>query len=284
MSRPSRGDAQYSVLIPWADRPQLEVSLRRNGPLLTRHGVEIVIVNAGGDYDSLIGIVNNAALPNVVAVNLPGATFNRSLCGNVAALVSTGQYVFVMDADIVLTSDIFTEALDDLQSGSRFVAIQRIRESESRSTTMGPLLEEIVSTTELVMVDGRRAVLRGRYSPRGVRGGDGLVLVACEHLRGVGGLSSNLIGWGYEDTDFQIRLQLVLGLERCEAGEVIHLTHDADRNMEEWRQKRNLCFQSYARGENRGTFDEDARNWAGHLVMFPASAQRRLPIGACLAS
>src|SRR5438045_575803 len=93
---------QYSVLIPWADRPQLEVSLIRNGPWLTRHGVEIVIVNAGGDYDRLVGIVTNAAIPNVVAVNLPGATFNRSLCRNVAALVSRSKYLFLMDAEIVL--------------------------------------------------------------------------------------------------------------------------------------------------------------------------------------
>lgn len=276
---------QYSLLIPWADRPQLEVTLKRNGPLLTRHGVEIVIVNAGGDYERLVGILREAAIPDAIAVNLPGATFNRSLCGNIAALVSRGTYLFLMDADIVLLSDIFSQALDDLRSGSRFVAIERIRESEPRSPEKWPLLEEIVCTNELVMVDGRRAVLRGRYSPRGVKAGDGLVLVAREHLRGVGGLSSSLTGWGYEDTDFQVRLQLLLGLERCEAGEVMHLTHEiGHRDMDRWRENRNLCFQSYGRGENRGTFDQDARAWAGRLVTFPPSADRHLPFEACAAS
>jgi len=262
----------FSVLIPWADRPQLEVSLRGNLRWLTRPGVETVIVNAGGDYDRLVGMVREAAMPNVVAVNLPGARFNRSLCGNVAALVSKGKYLFLMDADIVLMSDIFREALDELQSGSRFVAVKRIRESAPRQPQIWPGLAEIVCTTELLMVDGSRAVLRARYSPRGVRGGDGLVLVAREHFVGVGGLRSGLIGWGYEDTDLQIRLQLRFGLLRCEAGEVIHLTHDgADRNMEQWRRNRNRCFKSYARGEYRGTFDQDARNWAGALVTFPPS-------------
>jgi hypothetical protein len=256
------------VLIPWADRPQLEVSLRQNVPWLAQHGVETVIVNAGGDYDRLIGIVGSAPMLDVVAVNLPGATFNRSLCGNVAALVSRGKYLFLMDADIVLMSDIFSEAFDDLQSGSRFVAISRIRESTPRRPQAWPGLAEIICTTELLLADGARAVLRARYSPRGVRGGDGLVLVAREHFVGVGGLSSDLTGWGYEDTDLQLRLQLLLGLVRCEAGEVIHLTHDADRNMDQWRQNRSRCFKSYARGEYGGTFERDARCWSGDLVTF----------------
>jgi hypothetical protein len=270
----SGGTTRFSVLIPWSDRPQLEVSLDRNLPWLMRHGVETVIVNAGGDYDRLMSIVKSAPLLDVVAVNLPGATFNRSLCGNVGALVSRGKYLFLMDADIILMSDIFSEAFEDLQSGSRFVAIKTIRESSPRQPQVWPGLAEIVCTTELRLVDGTRAVLRARYSPRGVRGGDGLVLVAREHFVGVGGLSSDLTGWGYEDTDLQLRLQLLLGLVRCEAGGVIHLTHNADRNMDHWRENRSVCFKSYARGEYRGTLDRDARNWGDDLVTFRPPAAR----------
>lgn len=204
----------FSVIIPWADRQELEPALLWNRTAFIRHGVEVVIVNAGGDVSDLAALLQRTRVSNVRGVSLPGATFNRSLCLNVGALLSRGDFLFFLDADIVLTSDIFSEASGPLESSSRFVAVGRILESKPRkrfvsaSQPAGPdwsFLADHIHTIEMITKDGRRAVLRRRTSPGLTHAGDGLVLVRKDDVVRVGGLNSGLLGWGYEDTDFQRR-------------------------------------------------------------------------------
>jgi hypothetical protein len=141
-----------------------------------------------------------------------------------------------------------------------------------------PFLAELVETTELVTVDGRRAVLSARTSPTGMRAGDGIVLVRRDHFLAVGGFNSRLSGWGYEDTDLQVRLQFKLGLERVERGEVLHLTHSAAaRDREAWRRNKDACMQQYARGDYDGSLDHDGRAWRQRVVAFTSGVRSRYP-------
>jgi hypothetical protein len=126
-------------------------------------------------------------------------------------------------------------------------------------------IAEIIEERTLVTTDGRRAVLRKR-KVGATRVGDGLVLVRKQDLTDAGGLNSKLVGWGYEDTDFQLRLQFLLGLERVDAGEVIHLTHPTtQRSLESWNRNMAQSFSNYARGHYLGTLEQDALAW-GYAV------------------
>lgn len=259
----------YSVVIPWCDRPEILITLEKNRAVYERHAAEIVVVNAGGDYEALTALVKTAGVSNVRCIDLPGAVFNRSLCANIGALVSRGEIIFLLDVDIVLESDVLAEACQYFENGARYVTISRIVESrvERVSKPDDPdlsFLEELRETRELVTVDGRRAVLRNVTSPRGRRTGDGLVLLKKRDLLDIGGLNSMLTGWGYEDTDLQLRLQFVLGLERMEAGEVTHLTHSyAPKDLASWRRNMAMSARNYSRQHYKGSFDDDARIWTG---------------------
>jgi glycosyltransferase involved in cell wall biosynthesis len=262
----------FSVLIPWCDRDVLAGTLAQNRAAFAGHAVEIIVVNAGGSRSQLAAIVNSAGVPNVRTVTLPRSRFNRSLCLNVGALVSRGAYLFLLDADIVATSDILTAARRQLRRGDRFVAVERIVESGGGyppppGSADLSFLAEVTDTRELLTVDGRRAVLRRRSSPAGLRGGDGLLLVDRAHFRRIGGLNSRLKGWGFEDTDFQIRLQLGLGLERVEAGDVVHLTHSsAGRDQQSYARNLAACTANYKRRRYKGSLVEDARRWSRALI------------------
>jgi len=260
----------YSVVIPWANRPELGDTLVRNRPIFERHAAETVIVNAGGDHNVLLDLVSRAAVPNVTTVDLSAAAFNRALCCNIGALVCRGTHLFLLDADIVVVSDILAEAAALIQNGGRFVAVSKIVEAEPpvRRPGAGPdmsCIAEMIEERTLITTDGRRAVLRKRKVGAS-RVGDGLVLVRKPDLMNVGGLNSSLTGWGYEDTDFQLRLQFLLGLERVDAGEVIHLTHPlTQRSLESWNRNMAQCFSNYAGGHYLGTLEQDALAW-GYAV------------------
>jgi hypothetical protein len=264
---------EFSVIIPWADRSELQTSLVRNWPLLSRHEADVVVVNAGGDCGQLDKMLTGSAFSDVRPVHLPRATFNRSMCMNVGASVSVGRYMFLLDADIVLSSDIFDQARPYLEEGSTFVAVERILESDPvpHFSPATAFLEEVVRTTELITVDGRRAVTRTRVSPSGrIRNGDGLVLVKRMDFLQAGGLNSKLVSWGYEDTDFQLRLQFLLGLSRTEVGEVIHITHTSDgRSAESWQRNQLACSANYKMGRFLGTLEDDIGFWKDKLVEIP---------------
>jgi hypothetical protein len=262
----------FSILIPWCDRDVLAGTLAQNHAAFARHAVETIVVNAGGSRTRLAAIVESAGVPNVRTVTLPRAGFNRSLCLNVGALVSRGAHLFLLDADIVATSNILTAARRQLRRGDRFVAVERIVESGGGyppppGSADLSFLTEVTETREMLTVDGRRAVLRRRSSPAGLRGGDGLLLVNRTHFRKIGGLNSRLKGWGFEDTDFQIRLQFGLGLERVEAGEVVHLTHSsAGRDQQSFARNFAACAANYRRRHYKGSLAEDARRWSRAVI------------------
>jgi glycosyltransferase involved in cell wall biosynthesis len=269
----------YSVLIPWADRPVLADTLAQNGDYFARHGVETLVVNAGGDVATLDAIIAKAGVPDVRALHVPGTPFNRSLCLNIGAVASRGEYLFTLDADMVLHSDVFADALPHLREEGRFVAVHHVFESNPTRAMPPPsnggdvgrpdwsFLAEQVQTMELLTTDGRRAVLVRRMAPGKERPTDGLVLLRKADMLRAGGLNSRLVGWGYEDTDFQTRLQFLLGLTRIEAGEVVHLTHSgAGRDPQAWRRNLYASTGNYSRGEYLGSLERDALEWRDRMA------------------
>jgi GT2 family glycosyltransferase len=256
----------FSVLIPWADRPQIREMLARNRPWLERHDIETVIVNGGGDGEALRELVSDVPEAGVRIISTTAPVFNRSQCFNIGALASRGTVLFILDADIVFQSDVLGEAAELMRNGRRFVAIGRVVETDPSlcQPPGGPdlsFLAEAIDQRTLITTDGRRAVLRNRRLG-GARASDGLVLIEKQHFVDIGGFNSELVGWGYEDTDFQLRLQFGLGLERVDVGEVLHLSHPATaRSQESWNRNMMRAFGNYARGQYLGTLEHDRSFW-----------------------
>jgi len=123
-----------------------------------------------------------------------------------------------------------------------------------------PFIARKRDTIEYVTKDSRRAILKRDTFPDS-HDGDGLVLAKREHIIQVGGLNSGLRGWGYEDTDFQLRLQFQLGLAHAVVGEVVHLTHDRVKERKLWNQNVALCDFNYGRGHYLGSLNSDWDEW-----------------------
>lgn len=257
------------MLVPWCDRPELGVALAANKPLLARQEIEVIVVNAGGNFEYLTNIVKEAGLTQAMCIDLTDANFNRSLCLNIGASASRMEYLFCLDSDIILNCDVFMQAAEALRRGG-YVAVRTIRESNPAPDAPNwAFLSDLLVTKEIVTKDGRRAVLTNRLMPD-LHGGDGLVLLSKRAMYSVGGLNSAFKGWGYEDTDFQIRLQLGLGLERTHLGEVTHLSHSAaGRDHDGWRRNMSAAYQNYNRGCFLGSLEEDWRSWRDKLCIRP---------------
>jgi hypothetical protein len=261
----------FSVIIPWCNRHELGPALAANRHRFERHGVEIVVVNAGGDADTLMRIVEAAHLSRIRAITLPGADFSRSLCLNIGSAVSQGEFLFFLDADIILSTDLFESTIAHLESGTRFVTVEFVIDPDRRGMRepTGPnmaFLERLVQTREYFTVDGRRAEIK-TTTVSGSHPGDGLVLLTKRAMYDVGGLNSGFVGWGFEDTDLQLRLQFLLELERITLGEVIHIPHFAPRSQRlGWQENYRAATENYSRGHYLGTLETDTHQWRNRLT------------------
>ncbi len=263
----------FSVIIPWLSRPELRNTLEANAELFERYSAEVIIVNCGGNPDEVTSLIQGHAISSLRQIVLPEVGFNKCLANNLGILSSSGRFIFFLDADIALESDVFARAGVMLPSRRCFIKIRRVRESQPTEDPNLRYLRQIVDTRDVTFRDGRKARLRFVRGGDGSRCGSGLLFVTRRHMLAVGGFNSALNGWGFEDLDLQIRLQVVMKLSVRVIGTVVHITHgdekrnirsgsrheDATRNMQQ-------CFESYSRGIYTGSYEEDARTWQKRLV------------------
>jgi predicted glycosyltransferase involved in capsule biosynthesis len=203
--------------------------------------------------------------------------------------VSRAPVLLMLDADILLQSDLLEEALSHLHSNA-FVTLQMITESErnylpapaaSADSQSDVVLKELVKVDEMEFVwkdETTTAVTihRGRMM-QGAKSGSGILVARKGHLLGINGYNSELRFWGWEDIDVLLRLQR-LGLRRVECGSAIHLTHDDSRRAVKGETRGNtnvdnflLVWSRYARGNFSGTYTDDVAKWADLVV--PAHVQ-----------
>jgi hypothetical protein len=261
-----------SVIIPWRNRPAIRETLSKNAERLIASGAEVLIVNGGGDLKQLRELTSNPVRGAIRLVDLPGVgVFNKSECLNIGAFSSRTGHVFVLDADIVLTTDFLEQALEAISCDACFVSVAEVIESEPNNLGLPrSLVLKWVTTTELLYEGGRTASIQFGVDKYGIRTGPGLVVVKKEHFIAVGGFNSKLQGWGYEDYDFQIRLQLGLGLKRISLGQVQHLSHPRSQTAGASNARNTAtCKENYERGELQGTFSADVSRWEGKAVEHP---------------
>jgi glycosyltransferase involved in cell wall biosynthesis len=272
------GGPPLSVVIPWADRPEIGITLRRNAPLFAAAGAEVVVVNCGGDPDRLAEALAGVPLPGLRRVEVPASGFNKGLALNLGVSAARSGRLFLLDADVVLQEDLLPRGIGLLDRPC-FVTIDRVLESQPPRQINRPGLREVAHVVELVGPRNRKVRLetnRVRFRDAS-RSGPGLILLTREHFLAVDGMNSDLEGWGWEDLDLLARLQLALRLPRRRWGSVVHLSHGDDVRRFDGpapaaNEQRNyaMCLINYGLGHYRGTCGDDVATWGDRIVLHAA--------------
>lgn len=267
---------ELSIVIPWRDRPEIKTTLRENRTAFDSAGVEVVVVNCGGDGAQLRQALAGSGLERLRCVEIEVPRFNKSLALNLGAFAAAAPRLFFLDADVVLKGDFPTEARRAVDGGC-FVTVDRVFESARAGGAREGRVTELVHSITLAGPDNLRAQVetnRVRFDD-GSRSAPGLVALAREHFLQVGGMNSDLEGWGWEDLDLLVRLQFVLRLRHGRAGAAVHLTHgDEARSFNAESRVANeqlnfaMCLENYRVGHFLGTYGDDVRVWGERLAAF----------------
>jgi len=273
---------KLSVVIPWFDRGELKATLCRNASQLCGCDTEILVINCGGDSDLLYRQLRESLVSSacVRQLNVPTAVFNKALALNLGVGFSQGSLIFMLDCDILLGPGFIAEAMISID-GSSFVTVAAVHESRpSVVPELRPDLNgRITSVTRInelrfSFADGsticHQTLRRNLFND--ARAGQGLVIVTKDNFNKINGYNSEHTGWGWEDTDFQIRLKHCLGLRHLELGEATHLSHD-DRKRALFGKSRSrssmgnlsASLQRYANQDFSGTYLADLAVWRDQI-------------------
>jgi glycosyltransferase involved in cell wall biosynthesis len=191
--------------------------------------------------------------------------FNKSLALNVGAHHAHGETLFFLDADLELHEGSCSAGLR-LVSDDCAVTLDRVVESAAKQGRVYEHLHSIVNSIELETDEGRvvRLETNRRHLHDGSRSAPGMVFVRKSRFEQVGGMNSDLTGWGWEDLDLLARLQLAAGMRIERAGTATHLTHaDEARSISGPHRAANeshnaaMCMANYGLGYYLGTYADD---------------------------
>ena len=269
--------ASLSVLIPWSNRPQLGDVLAACSPEFAEHNAEVIVINCGGSSEQLSRQIVNSKMSQVRQLDIPTSSFNKALALNLGASLSRGSFLFVLDADTVLTRGFFSEAMSVIDHQS-YITVGTLYESETQSPVesipdkSGSFVASVSRTHQLDIsfTDGSRIsqMTFGQDLIAGTRRSISQILVAKENVVKIGGYNSEHQGWGWEDVDIQLRLRHCLSLHHIEMGAATHLSHnDSQRAL--FGKTRAQCSQRnmalsllrYSKGDFSGTYLQDAALW-----------------------
>jgi hypothetical protein len=270
----------FSVLIPWCDRDEIQTTLADNSRWFESHAVEVLMLNCGGDTTRLRELLGPTVTANLRNIHIPSAQFNKSLALNLGIFLSHAPNILILDCDIILNSD-FLELGKSFLLSNAFVTLAQVVESnpdhgeplpERQDRPKSPCIRSIVREFELEFIwsDGRstKLITNRENAIAGSRAGPGIMIAKKEDLVLIGGYNSELEFWGWEDSDVQLRLQLLLRRTQVECGEAIHLSHGDEQRILGGKQKDErsmgnftyLCSR-YCRGELHGTYSRDVAEW-----------------------
>ncbi len=261
-----------SVIIPWRDRPELPRTLAHNAAGLAAVGAEVIVANCGGRRESPSNDLAVAENVPLRWIDIPAAGFNKGLALNLGASLSQRDALFLLDTDILIESGTMDALMGALDDGC-FVTVASVVESSAIGAAPRPSsrIAAVTHAVELRTSTGEthRIVTNRLDLGRGARAGPGLALVWRRDFLAVGGMNSELTGWGWDDLDLILRLQMALGRQRREVGQVTHLSHgDGARTLlgqsrgESEGRNFMACLAACSVGDLRGTYDADVA-WAG---------------------
>lgn len=271
---------RVSVVVPWWNRTDISTTLRTNVPLVKEACGELMVVNCAGNTDELRRLIRDSEAEDVVVAQLDVPHFNKALALNYSIDLCRAPYFFSLDSDVLLSPGLLATALELIANKPAFLTVAWMHESQPRLKTSSldamriyrsDYLTDLAYSTEAEFTFRDRTVVRVAVQRNNVftdaRFGCGLLLARREDLLSVGGYNSELMGWGWEDIDLQVRLRKRLP-DHIQFGDVCHLTHgDEARSLNEkdkrYSNRENMarCFDRYSKGDFNGTLQQDRRHW-----------------------
>ncbi|VAW11247.1 hypothetical protein MNBD_BACTEROID03-1562 [hydrothermal vent metagenome] len=255
-----------SIIIPWCNREDLAISLLRNSEKFSKNFVEVIIVNGGGSSDLLKKLLEEVSIENTKYITLAMPDFNKSLSLNAGVYHSSHDQLFFLDCDVILETEL-SSMIQTLKKGS-FVTLNKIKETarEHEGKKVGTVEEIAYSITIRDIKGAEINVETNRINLLdSSRSGPGLLLCHKHDFLKVGGMNSELQGWGWEDIDIVYRLQH-LGLVRKRVGNCSHLSHsDKERFLVHESKALNeqinfkMALANYMAGNFLGTYERDVK-------------------------
>jgi glycosyltransferase involved in cell wall biosynthesis len=289
-----------SILIPWCERDELQLTLAANRPAFETPQAEVLVLNCGGDDERVRRLIAASEAPRVRQLDIGAPRFNKSLALNVGIAHSRSEIICVLDADVALLGDGLLQAAPLTRDGA-FVTVEWVYESQPEkpaavrqselaanfTSLTDDFVASLVSGTsmEFHFHDGSKVQHQlTRQDPQGNRrAGPGLLLAARRDLMAIQGYNSDLQCWGWEDDDVLVRLQHVVGLRREQVGEALHLTHGDDRRMLRGSRRQSdqvnfiKCCRNYNHGMFMGTYRTDVASAVTEAPVLGEPATERVP-------
>ncbi|WP_430409963.1 galactosyltransferase-related protein [Kordia sp.] len=254
-----------SIIIPWSNRPDLAQSLEKNHDTFNFDHIEIIIVNFGGNIAEINTIVTASALKNIKIIHIESEVFNKSKAINIGAYHAKNETLFILDCDIVL-NDAINTITADLKDENSFLTLQKTTESNrSSKKIIEGEIKEIAYYIGFKNQKGKEVIVETNrmFLGENARSCPGLVILSKSNFIKIGGMNSDLVGWGWEDIDFVYRLEYH-EIKRIKKGNCIHLSHSDNKRyliQEDKATNEDLNFKkalaNYLIGHFLGTYEED---------------------------
>ena len=277
-----------TTIVPWCQRPELAQSLRHNTPFLRAMGSEVIIVNCGGDAEMLKRMLASPDLIETTQIDVPVERFNASRARNIGAHAAKASVLFFLDSDMLIPGDL-RQCIDKCAEQRSYVTFRHVVDQPKKPLPVvkpGNLsVKNVIRQQSMTFEwsEGHTTSLLMSWVDfgRGTQLGPGQVMVQKQHVVEIGGYRSNLIGWGWEDLDFQVRLQHAGIAPVFVDDELVHLAHeDTKRDLRQGELKKQSVranmlrsCELYCDGDFIGTYHSDVAEWqaAAHLVAVAAS-------------
>ena len=224
-----------SVVVPFCRRPEISRTLAALAADPDRPALDVIVVECGPrDAGTASRVL--AERPPPRWIDAGRRHFNKPYAVNVGVHQAVAGTVLLLDADVLVGPGFLAAAANTVRPG-------------------------------LMCVLGGVAEARhpGRFRPA-----PGILMCSARDYRAVGGMSSDLHGWGFDDIDLIMRLR-ISGVVLRRMGQGTHLTHGDDRRdvpqgmTKEQSDARNrvLAYTRMARGQISGTYEHDVARWRG---------------------
>jgi N-terminal domain of galactosyltransferase len=229
---------RVTVVIPYRKRPEVVRSIAMGLlPGAAETPLEILISEAGEpDVDTrrrLAKLLEGYPL-HVLSWIQADLEFNKAFAVNIGASLSAAQALLLLDADVILPHNFLPVVMREVREGVA-CCLKQVAETEG---------------------------------PANVRPAPGIMFLTKSDFIAVGGMTSELTAWGFEDLDLFLRLGC-RGVEIKLHGAGLHISHGDDvrdiplgRNKYESDTKnRATSLSRIASGNVRGTYIRDVERW-----------------------
>ncbi len=274
-----------SLIVTWRDREELARALPSMVASAESVGGELVIVNYGGDRNSLARQIGGFAAQCRVVTAPPQPFFHKAVANNCGAFFARRPILFFCDCDIILPEGLVERLAHRLaEAPGHFATLAGVRETSVNSRG-GRHVVSFGYQLDIKTADGRRLriVDNEEDAGDGTRQAPGLLLVRRSDFLAVDGYNGQLHGWGWEDQDMISRLTLGAGLARINEGNALHISHDDAARIaaypavsSRWESRARMfrtALANYDDNNFRGSYTADARAAAAFTeeLLLPAA-------------